>query len=215
MNNKVAIAASFLLGAGAGFGGCYIFLKKKLEKDSEVEIKQFKQDYISAKESSSSSSKKEEKINESPQINVNDISQLNNTDEIPHLDYAGFFESEEDYDDVHEEFAAELESPQDDEPEINNEPYIVKDEDLEDELMQDSIQVTYFMEDGVLMEDLNNMTVDISEAFGEKILKKIIEGTQNNIYDIFVRNPRNDSIYEVTIDDGSYKDYMNDFHGGL
>lgn len=213
MNNKVALAASFLFGVGTGAAGCYIFLKKKLEKESEEEIKKFKKDYISAKQQKSSTAKKEDiKVKKEPEL----TNLKTKGEDIPQLNYAGFFTSEEDVDDQIdqlEEEKAEAESPTDDEPEKETDPYILSEEELEEELFQDCIAVTYFMDDGELMDDMTRMTVDISEAFGDSVLKKIIEGTQNNVYDIFVKNPKTDSIYEVTIDDGSYKDYMRDYYG--
>lgn len=116
--------------------------------------------------------------------------------------------SDDDYNiDIQEESLAERESPSDDEPFC----YIM-DEDEVGRTNYEPIPATFWLKDKVLSEDTTYEEIPIDcDSITHDVIEEMIDrnGSMDE-WDFIVRNKKMGIVYEVSISDGSYAEYVND-----
>lgn len=176
----------FGLGVASGFGACYIYYKKKFEKQAEDEISEVKSYYLQKSLKETEERKKRlEKIED-------DSKKLNEV--IEKIDYSKLNNREE------EKMKAEAENPEEEEP---TKPYMItEDEFLNDMNDYEKLSLTYFTVDDTLADDCDEM-VDVEETISSDIYNQISESDDGDYY---VRNPLLQVDYEIMKVDQSFKE---------
>lgn len=99
-------------------------------------------------------------------------------------------------------------------PRDDDKPYVMTESEYEtDPAASDVVFLTVYEEDKILADDVTNEAVNVDESIGMDIFEKFLNSKEAD--DIYVKDPRTDTVYEVTKESGSYKTMMECYHGGM
>lgn len=201
--NKTAIL-SFILGVGAGSAAGYYICKTKLEKAHIEQINSAREHY---------KAKYEAKLNEGLKAVGIDILERNEStgkepevkekmDRIANVGAAVKEENETvlqktDYSKYSKEPVGDVV--------VTDGPYIADEEEYEDVLGVDRYEITYFEDDDVFMDSKETVWPDGLSKIGDENLLKILNDGED---EAFIINNDFGEAYHLTIDDGSYEEYM-------
>lgn len=219
----------FLAGAVTGGAGVYIWRTKTEEQRINAEIDSVKKTFKKAhsRSYSSNSNDNDQDIGTTLKTPKNGLKTRNtgiprgidtrkSDNIINHQKYDGYF-SDQDAKDHMDPRTALLEDiiesssyPRDD----DDKPYVMTESEYEtDPAASDVVFLTVYEEDKVLADDVTNEAVNVDESIGMDIFEKFLNAKEAD--DIYVKDPRTDTVYEVTKESGSYKDMMECYHGGM
>lgn len=219
----------FLAGAVSGGAGVYIWRTKTEEQRINAEIDSVKKAFEKAHSSSNTSdSDKDDQDIETPlktpenslktrdtaMVTEIEIGKANKI--IKHQKYDGYFENQDARDNMDprtlllEDIIESSSYPRDD----DNKPYVMTESEYEtDPAASDTTFLTVYEEDKILADDVTNEAVNVDESIGMDIFEKFLNAKEAD--DIYVKDPRTDTVYEVTKESGSYKTMMECYHGGM
>lgn len=223
----------FLAGAVSGGAGVYIWRTKTEEERINAEIDSVKKAFEKAHSSSntSDSDKDDQDIETPPKtpengLKTRDMGIVNdaevekakseNKSIIGRQKYDGYFENQDARDNMDprtlllEDIIESSSYPRDD----DNKPYVMTESEYEtDPAASDVVFLTVYEEDKILADDVTNEAVNVDESIGMDIFEKFLNAKEAD--DIYVKDPRTDTVYEVTKESGSYKTMMECYHGGM
>lgn len=182
------IAIGFAIGAAVGAACSYVFFKEKFKADAEMEIAEMRE-YVKDKLNDRSKLKEQGKRIEEQGKRIEKVVRSYNT-VTPGVDR----ESE-----VYIR-KAEMEHPKEE-----KEIYRISPEEFADVFPEfDKITLTFYSDDGVLVDDVDEM-VDGGETIGHENFKIFDTEDMNEMY---VRNEKTSTDYEVVRVLGSYKEMV-------
>lgn len=235
MSFKKVLVSSiiFLAGAVTGGAGVYIWRTKTEEERINAEIDSVKKAF----EKAHSSQNKSDSDNDDQDIETplktpeNDLktrntgtlsdaevqkAKLETKSIIGRQKYDGYFENQDARDNMDprtlllEDIIESSSFPRDD----DNKPYVMTESEYEtDPAASDVVFLTVYEEDKILADDVTNEAVNVDESIGMDIFEKFLNSKEAD--DIYVKDPRTDTVYEVTKESGSYKTMMECYHGGM
>lgn len=222
----------FLAGAVTGGAGVYIWRTKTEEERINAEIDSVKKAF----EKANSSSNKSDSDNDDQDIgtplktpenglktrNTGTLSgaevqkaKLETKSIIGRQKYDGYFENQDARDNMDprtlllDDIIESSSYPRDD-----DKPYVMTESEYEtDPAASDVVFLTVYEEDKILADDVTNEAVNVDESIGVDIFEKFLNSKEAD--DIYVKDPRTDTVYEVTKESGSYKTMMECYHGGM
>ncbi len=221
--------ALVLLGAACGGGGVYIWCKNTEEARIDQAAEEIRQAYKKARsEQNTDDSNKDEQDIEKPQETpknglkthsevpeeglirqtAEEIKQVNN--------YGGYFANQKPTEDIVDPRQVLINDIADamHPSERDNEPYVLTEEMLEDEeAASDMTFCTLYSRDRVLADDLNNDSMDIYQTIGWDLFNKFLNAPDTE--EIYVKDPRTDTVYDIVKEDASYSEMMSAYHGGV
>lgn len=223
----------FLAGAVTGGAGVYIWRTKTEEQRINAEIDSVKKAFEKAHSSSntSDSNNDDQDIGTPLKTPENGLktrntgilsdaevakAKLETKSIIGRQKYDGYFENQDARDNMDprtallEDIIESSSYPRDD----DNKPYVMTESEYEtDPAASDTTFLTVYEEDKVLADDVTNEAVNVDESIGMDIFEKFLNAKEAD--DIYVKDPRTDTVYEVTKESGSYKTMMECYHGGM
>ena len=223
----------FLAGAVSGGAGVYIWRTKTEEQRINAEIDSVKKAFEKAHSSSNTSnSDKDDQDIETPLKTPENSLKTRNTGIVSDAEvekaksenksiigrqkYDGYFENQDARDNMDprtlllEDIIESSSYPRDD----DNKPYVMTESEYEtDPAASDTTFLTVYEEDKILADDVSNEAVNVDESIGMDIFEKFLNAKEAD--DIYVKDPRTDTVYEVTKESGSYKTMMECYHGGM
>lgn len=177
-------AVIFLLGAGVGGAGSYIYFKKQYD-EKKSEINELREHYMSKFDDEINQKVTETIIKKEGYVTYNKLEDREIKDLIKER----------------EVIAIEQESPSEDYP---SEPIVITEEDYsERELYFDKLEVDYYLDDGALVDESEDLMV-IEDSIGYENLEKFLNDEAEDI--MYVRNAKNNADYLVRKVSGSYSD---------
>lgn len=222
----------FLAGAVTGGAGVYIWRTKTEEERINAEIDSVKKAFEKANSSPNAS----DSDNDSQDIgtplktpenglktrNTGTLSdaevqkaKLETKSIIGRQKYDGYFENQDARDNMDprtlllDDIIESSSYPRDD-----DKPYVMTESEYEtDPAASDVVFLTVYEEDKILADDVTNEAVNVDESIGMDIFEKFLNSKEAD--DIYVKDPRTDTVYEVTKESGSYKTMMECYHGGM
>lgn len=219
----------FLAGAVSGGAGVYIWRTKTEEQRINAEIDSVKKAFEKAHSSSNTSDSDKDdrdietslktpenslKTRETAMVTEIEIGKANKI--IKHQKYDGYFSDQDAKDNMDprtlllEDIIESSSYPRDD----DNKPYVMTESEYEtDPAASDTTFLTVYEEDKILADDVSNEAVNVDESIGMDIFEKFLNAKEAD--DIYVKDPRTDTVYEVTKESGSYKTMMECYHGGM
>lgn len=219
----------FLAGAVSGGAGVYIWRTKTEEQRINAEIDSVKKAFEKAHSSSNTSDSNKDdqdiettlktpendlKTRETAMVTEIEIGKANKI--INHQKYDGYFSDQDARDNMDprtlllEDIIESSSYPRDD----DNKPYVMTESEYEtDPAASDTTFLTVYEEDKILADDVSNEAVNVDESIGMDIFEKFLNAKEAD--DIYVKDPRTDTVYEVTKESGSYKTMMECYHGGM
>lgn len=219
----------FLAGAVSGGAGVYIWRTKTEERRINAEIDSVKKAFEKAHSSSNTSDSDKDdrdietslktpenslKTRETAMVTEIEIGKANKI--IKHQKYDGYFSDQDARDNMDprtallEDIIESSSYPRDD----DNKPYVMTESEYEtDPAASDVVFLTVYEEDKILADDVTNEAVNVDESIGMDIFEKFLNAKEAD--DIYVKDPRTDTVYEVTKESGSYKTMMECYHGGM
>ena len=219
----------FLAGAVSGGAGVYIWRTKTEEQRINAEIDSVKKAFEKAHSSSNTSDSDKDdqdietplktpenslKTRETAMVTEIEIGKANKI--IKHQKYDGYFSDQDARDNMDprtallEDIIESSSYPRDD----DNKPYVMTESEYEtDPAASDVVFLTVYEEDKILADDVTNEAVNVDESIGMDIFEKFLNAKEAD--DIYVKDPRTDTVYEVTKESGSYKTMMECYHGGM
>lgn len=220
--------ALVLLGAAAGGTGVYIWRKNTEETRIDKAVEDFRKAYKKAQNNpNTDDSEKDEQDIEKPQETAKnglkthsggseeglirqtaeEIKQVNN--------YGGYFANQkanEGVSDPRQDLVNEVADTMHP-TEKDNMPYVMTDDMLEDDdAAGDMTFCTLYSRDKVLADDLNNEALDIYSTIGHELFNKFLD---SDVEEIYVKDPRTDTVYDIVKEDQSYTEMMEAYHGGV
>ena len=223
----------FLAGAVTGGAGVYIWRTKTEEERINAEIDSVKKAFEKANSSSNTSdSDNDGQDIEAPLKTLENGLKMRNTGTLRDAEvqkakletksiigrqkYDGYFENQDARDNMDprtlllEDIIESSSYPRDD----DNKPYVMTESEYEtDPAASDVVFLTVYEEDKILADDVTNEAVNVDESIGMDIFEKFLNSKEAD--DIYVKDPRTDTVYEVTKESGSYKTMMECYHGGM
>lgn len=219
----------FLAGAVSGGAGVYIWRTKTEEQRINAEIDSVKKAFEKAHSGSNTSDSDKDdqdietplktpenslKTRETAMVTEIEIGKANKI--IKHQKYDGYFSDQDARDNMDprtallEDIIESSSYPRDD----DNKPYVMTESEYEtDPAASDVVFLTVYEEDKILADDVTNEAVNVDESIGMDIFEKFLNAKEAD--DIYVKDPRTDTVYEVTKESGSYKTMMECYHGGM
>ena len=223
----------FLAGAVTGGAGVYIWRTKTEEERINAEIDSVKKAFEKAHSSpnTSDSDNDDQDIGTALKTPENGL-KTRNTGTLSDAEvqkarteakgiigrqkYDGYFENQDARDNMDprtlllEDIIESSSYPRDD----DNKPYVMTESEYEtDPAASDVVFLTVYEEDRILADDITNEAVNVDESIGMDIFEKFLNSKE--VDDIYVKDPRTDTVYEVTKESGSYKTMMECYHGGM
>lgn len=222
----------FLAGAVTGGAGVYIWRTKTEEERINAEIDSVKKAFEKANSSSNTSdSDNDGQDIEAPLKTPENGLKMRNTGTLSDAEvqkakletksiigrqkYDGYFENQDARDNMDprtlllEDIIESSSYPRDD-----DKPYVMTESEYEtDPAASDVVFLTVYEEDKILADDVTNEAVNVDESIGMDIFEKFLNSKEAD--DIYVKDPRTDTVYEVTKESGSYKTMMECYHGGM
>lgn len=198
--NRLAVLASFVLGAGAGAAATWYILKEKHAKLLEEQIESFKAKYHSAEvvydiPEESEPDPVEEAVADMQEMGVSEYAKI--LSQQGYTDYA----------------AVEL-SPDVDIPPIKlvsedhqvfvEKPYIIEPDEFGELYDYTTISLTYYA-DKYLTDENDELVEDVEDTVGTESLTHFGEYEDDSV---FVRNDRLKCDYEILLDTRNYKDVI-------
>lgn len=223
----------FLAGAVTGGAGVYIWRTKTEEQRINAEIDSVKKAFEKAHSSSNTSDSNGDdqdigtplktpenglKTQNTGIVNDAEVEKAKSENKsiIGRQKYDGYFENQDARDNMDprtlllEDIIESSSYPRDD----DNKPYVMTESEYEtDPAASDTTFLTVYEEDKVLADDVTNEAVNVDESIGMDIFEKFLNAKEAD--DIYVKDPRTDTVYEVTKESGSYKTMMECYHGGM
>ncbi len=223
----------FLAGAVTGGAGVYIWRTKTEEERINAEIDSVKKAFEKANSSpnKSNSDNDDQDIGTPLKTHENGLktrntgtlsdaevqkAKLETKSIIGRQKYDGYFENQDARDNMDprtlllEDIIESSSFPRDD----DNKPYVMTESEYEtDPAASDVVFLTVYEEDRILADDVTNEAVNVDESIGMDIFEKFLNSKEAD--DIYVKDPRTDTVYEVTKESGSYKTMMECYHGGM
>lgn len=223
----------FLAGAVSGGAGVYIWRTKTEEQRINAEIDSVKKAFEKANSSpNESDSDNDDQDIETPLKTPENGLKTRNTGTLSDAEvqkakletksiigrqkYDGYFENQDARDNMDprtlllEDIIESSSYPRDD----DNKPYVMTESEYEtDPAASDTTFLTVYEEDKILADDVSNEAVNVDESIGMDIFEKFLNSKEAD--DIYVKDPRTDTVYEVTKESGSYKTMMECYHGGM
>lgn len=95
-------------------------------------------------------------------------------------------------------------------PVTKKEPYQVSENEYDDLKSHDHIELTYFTEDKTVMDTKENVWPDGLTRLGVTNVDDIVN---NELDEVFIVNDDYSEAYHVTVEEGSYNDYMSGYDG--
>lgn len=223
----------FLAGAVTGGAGVYIWRTKTEEQRINAEIDSVKKAFEKANSSSNTSDSDNDDQDIGTPLKTPENGLKTRNTGIPsdaevekaksetksiigRQKYDGYFENQDARDNMDprtallEDIIESSSYPRDD----DNKPYVMTESEYEtDPAASDTTFLTVYEEDKVLADDVTNEAVNVDESIGMDIFEKFLNAKEAD--DIYVKDPRTDTVYEVTKESGSYKTMMECYHGGM
>ena len=223
----------FLAGAVIGGAGVYIWRTKTEEQRINAEIDSVKKAFEKAHSSSNTSDSNGDdqdigtplktpenglKTQNTGIVNDAEVEKAKSENKsiIGRQKYDGYFENQDARDNMDprtlllEDIIESSSYPRDD----DNKPYVMTESEYEtDPAASDTTFLTVYEEDKILADDVTNEAVNVDESIGMDIFEKFLNAKEAD--DIYVKDPRTDTVYEVTKESGSYKTMMECYHGGM
>ena len=75
----------------------------------------------------------------------------------------------------------------------------------------DKVFLTLYLGDQALVEDVSLSEVDVEQTIGYDIFDKILVSHNE---EFTVKNPKFDTIYDISVESASFTEVMEDYHGG-
>lgn len=222
----------FLAGAVTGGAGVYIWRTKTEEERINAEIDSVKKAFEKAHSSSNTSDSDNDDQDigtplKTPEngLKTRNTGTLSDTEVekakletksiIGRQKYDGYFENQDARDNMDprtlllDDIIESSSYPRDD-----DKPYVMTESEYEtDPAASDVVFLTVYEEDKILADDVANEAVNVDESIGMDIFEKFLNSKEAD--DIYVKDPRTDTVYEVTKESGSYKTMMKCYHGGM
>lgn len=222
----------FLAGAVTGGAGVYIWRTKTEEERINAEIDSVKKAFEKADSSpnTSDSDNDDQDIGTPLKTPENGLktrntgtlsdaevqkAKLETKSIIGRQKYDGYFENQDARDNIDprtlllDDIIESSSFPRDD-----DKPYVMTESEYEtDPAASDVVFLTVYEEDRILADDVTNEAVNVDESIGMDIFEKFLNSKEAD--DIYVKDPRTDTVYEVTKESGSYKTMMECYHGGM
>lgn len=209
--NLLKIGASFIFGAAFGGAVTYIWRKKDEERRIEEQICKIREK-LSNKNSKidDESSDDSENSDNFDKIHENDVknkAEMNNI--IKNSGYIDGFDTP--ISNTQQKIVNMI--MEKDSPEEKIKPFIPSEDELAEDLSYKSVDqfLTLYLGDQVLADSTTLEHVDFLDTIGEDLYYRFLKSDTD---DIFVKNPNNDMLYEVTKEDGKYSEMMELYHGG-
>lgn len=223
----------FLAGAVSGGAGVYIWRTKTEEQRINAEIDSVKKAFEKAHSSSNTSDSNNDgqdigtplktpenglKTRDTGIVNDAEVEKAKSENKsiIGRQKYDGYFENQDARDNMDprtlllEDIIESSSYPRDD----DSKPYVMTESEYEtDPAASDVVFLTVYEEDKILADDVTNEAVNVDESIGMDIFEKFLNAKEAD--DIYVKDPRTDTVYEVTKESGSYKTMMECYHGGM
>lgn len=214
--NIIYNALWFVVGAAVGGSCSYFYCKKteneRLDKEIQSVIDAFKHSNQSKKP------KNEEKTQETPSL-----SDLLQEDQEPDEVEPASPETKAIYYNMISKYKSDMaDNPEaaeivsqivaKDAPIERDDPYVMTEDEVSMADSSDMIFATVYVTDHILADDATNEELDVSTTIGWDIMNKILNSTPE---EIFVMDPRTDSIYDITVNKTSYIEMMDAYHGGV
>ena len=223
----------FLAGAVSGGAGVYIWRTKTEEQRINAEIDSVKKAFEKAHSSSNTSDSNNDgqdigtplktpenglKTRDTGIVNDAEVEKAKSENKsiIGRQKYDGYFENQDARDNMDprtlllEDIIESSSYPRDD----DSKPYVMTESEYEtDPAASDAVFLTVYEEDKILADDVTNEAVNVDESIGMDIFEKFLNAKEAD--DIYVKDPRTDTVYEVTKESGSYKTMMECYHGGM
>ena len=206
--NLLKIGASFIFGVAFGGVTTYIWRKKDEERRIEEQICKIR----------------EKLSNKNPKIDDESSNDSENSDEIRKNDAKNKAEMNNII--KNNGYVNEFDTPmsntqqkivnmimEKDSPEEKIKPFIPSEDELAEDLSYKSVDqfLTLYLGDQVLADSTTLEHVDFLDTIGEDLYYRFLKSDTD---DIFVKNPNNDMLYEVTKEDRKYSEMMELYHGG-
>lgn len=199
--NKLAIFASFVLGAGAGTAASWYILKEKHAKLLNEQIESFKAKYHSAETVTSDIS---EEVEPDPiQEAIADMQEMGVSEYAKMLSKNGYT----DYAAV--ELSPNAEVPpikvtSEDRPMFVEKPYVIEPEEFGELYDYGTVSLTYYA-DKFLADENDELVEDVDDTVGISSLNHFGEYEDDSV---FVRNDRLKCDYEILLDMRNYEDVI-------
>lgn len=191
MNNVLVAFAAFAAGAGCGVLACKSYFEKKYKSVADEEILSVIETYRKKTEELEKEEEKEKYAKT-----------------IYHKHVDNYISSAPLEIDVDRVAIAEMEHPEDDEP---DEQYQITSMDFFDDCEYDKVSLTYYANDDVLVgpskfkdEDI----LDVGSTVGEDAIDLISNGFDDGSA-LYIRNPKTSTDYEISKSYISYKEMMS------
>ena len=176
----------FAGGAVCGGMASYVYFKKQYD-EKKSEIDELKAHYTRKLEDEADKKVVDEIIKEQGYISYNTLTDHELKKHIVEV----------------EEKAIKEDKPMDDYP---DEPIIIDETDFsETELYFDKIDLDYYLDDGALVDEGDELVI-VEDTIGYNILEKFIADDNNDI--LYVRNPKNNADYQVHKYSGKFSDII-------
>lgn len=197
--NKAVGFALFIAGTVVGAAGGYAYTKKKLDETYTVQLNAAREHY---------KNKYEAKLNEDLKDKISKMDKEERVDEgvkkVERVNKAAVVETE--YENVIKgtDYGKYSKEPKEMDIQVKDGPYQVSEIDYDDFLGIERFDITYFKEDDVFMDSREVVWNDGLEKVGADNLFEIL----NTEDEAFVINEDYGEGYHITIEEGSYTDYM-------
>jgi hypothetical protein len=216
MSNKGTIIG-FIIGSIVGSASTYVVLKKYFEKREKEDVESVKKSFGERDQNLCTPDKAPEQKEPAKDVKPDIIKEAFPKSVIKeYKNYQSIYGGDDNSDE--EDGDAEAEHPMDDnespkQQEEKKKPYIVcRGENPSDYIPIDTISCTYYTEDHVLADDLTNEFIDVESSIGTDIASEI-ENNDEDLY--YVKDPRQDTYYEISVIKESYNEVASqDYAGG-
>lgn len=189
---------SFTLGALVGAGGCYLYLKNKLQKDFDKkltnELLKTKKDLSSYTDSREELKKEFEDENDYEEPLVNSIQLQEAAVERINTHMKNYKKIAEEYNKEELEWGSSVDRKPIEKRKLT--PYMITEEDhFENEESYDIINCVWHNDEGILKDENGEAIDDVDATVGMNNISFLVK---SGIYEIFVRNEYLYTDYEIT-----------------
>lgn len=215
MNKNIIFNALwFVVGAAVGGSCSYFYCKKteneRLDKEIQSVIDAFKYNDTTKKpKNDKKTDENEEKTEEMP-ADDQEVDAVSTENKVIYYNMISKYRSDMSDNPEAAEIVSQIVAK--DAPIERDEPYVMTEDEVSMADSADMIFATVYIPDHILADDATNEELDVSTTIGWEIMNKILSSKAE---EIFVMDPRTDSIYDITVNTSSYVEMMNAYHGGV